>query len=181
MSTIRTKSIPIVVCLAFGLAACGSDSKSEGTTTVAVATTVADTTPDTTPDTTAAPDTTVPATSATDAPDTSVEEAFELVDTTGDYLTDSSGMMLYVFTQDPFDVSTCYDACATTWPPVLVPEGDFLVSMPEGFDQIPRDDGLGQLTWLHQPLYRYSGDSAPGDRNGDTIGGVWFVVPLVGG
>ncbi len=178
MFTIRTKLIPIVVCLAFGLAACSSDSKSDGTTTVAVATTVVETTA--APDTTAVPDTTVP---ATNAPDTTVEEeAFDLVDISGEYLTDTSGMTLYIFTQDPVgtDASACYDACATTWPPVVIPEGDFLLSIPEGFDDISRDDGLGQLTYQGSPLYAYSGDSAPGDRNGDGVGGVWFAVALTG-
>ena len=180
MPTTRAKCIAISACLAFGLAACGSDSNSDATTTAAVATTVADTVPDTTaaPDTTE-PDTTVP---ATDAPDTSVEEVYELVDISGEYLTDTFGFTLYIFTQDPVDggVSACYDSCATTWPPVVIPEGDFLLSIPEGFDEIPRDDGLGQLTYQGSPLYYYSGDSAPGDRNGDGVGGVWFAVALTG-
>ena len=179
MSTTRTKCIAITACLAFGLAACGSDSKSDATTTAAVATTVVDTTA--APDTTAA-DTTAPETSATDATDTSVGVEYDLVDISGEFLTDTFGFTLYIFTQDPVDggVSACYDSCATTWPPVVIPEGDFLLSIPEGFDEIPRDDGLGQLTYKGSPLYTYSGDAAPGDKNGDGVGGVWFAVALTG-
>ena len=55
-----------------------------------------------------------------------------------------------------------------------------MLTIPEGVGEIPRDDGLGQLTYLGSPPYYYSGDSAPGDRNGDGVGGVWFAVALTG-
>lgn len=179
MSTLRLKFVPIAVCLAFGLAACGDDAKStdESVTTVADTTAATDTTA---PQTSA---TDAPETSATDAPDTSVDDdTVKLVDTSGEYLTDSIGITLYIFTQDPVDggTSACYDACATTWPPLVIGEGDFVVEIPEGFGEIPRDDGLSQLTYLGSPLYYYAGDTAPGDLNGDGIGGVWFAVPLTG-
>lgn len=179
----RTKFISIVVCLGFGVAACGSDSKTESPVTTAAATTAA-----TAPATTA---TVAPETSATAAPETTAPVATDkcgddatyiVVDTSGEYLTDCFGITLYMFTQDPVDggVSLCYDGCASTWPPAVIPEGDFVVVEPDGFSEIPRDDGLSQLTYLGSPLYHYSGDSAPGDMNGDGVGGVWFAVKLVG-
>ena len=44
------------------------------------------------------------------------------------------------------------------------------------FGTIARDDGTTQLVAGKFPLYRFSGDAAPGDANGQGRGGVWFVV-----
>lgn len=186
MHTTHLKLVPIAICLSFMFAAC-SDSTSSTATSDAVSTTAASST---TPATTAAPATpatTVPTATvpATSAPDTCVEEAdspdtFVLVHLCGAILTDAGGMTLYTFAPDVpgSDVSNCYDGCATTWPPVVIPEGDFLIVIPTDFAEMPRDDGLGQITYKGQPLYHYSGDIAPGDTNGDGIGGVWHTVPL---
>ena len=45
---------------------------------------------------------------------------------------------------------------------------------------IKRADGTVQLTLHGWPLYRYAGDSAPGNVNGEGIGGVWFAVRPTG-
>ena len=184
MTTTRSKYIPIATCLALVLAACSSDSsKSADVTTTAAPsptaeTSAATTTPESSAPSTAAPDTSAPATCVeeVDSPDTVV-----LVHICGAFLTSYGELTLYTFDADTPDsgVSACYDGCAATWPPVVIPEGDFLLSIPDGFDEIPRDDGLGQLTYQGWPLYFYSGDSAPGDVNGDGVGGVWHVVSLV--
>ena len=39
-----------------------------------------------------------------------------------------------------------------------------------------RADGSAQLTLGGWPLYTFSGDARPGDRNGQGSGGVWFVI-----
>ena len=41
---------------------------------------------------------------------------------------------------------------------------------------IDRTDGSKQLAYNDIPLYYFLGDKAAGDVNGQTIGGVWFVV-----
>ena len=96
----------------------------------------------------------------------------------GTLLTDGTGMTLYVFFEDSEGVSTCYDACADNWPPLLT-EGtppaqggasEALLSTTE------RDDGSMQVTYDGQPLYLYSGDSQPGDANGFGQGNVWYPV-----
>ena len=46
----------------------------------------------------------------------------------------------------------------------------------EVFSTVERDDGSSQLVAGKWPLYRFSGDSAPGDVNGQGSGDVWFVV-----
>ena len=44
------------------------------------------------------------------------------------------------------------------------------------FSVVSRPEGSHQLTAGKWPLYRFSGDAAPGDTNGQGSGGVWFVV-----
>ena len=39
-----------------------------------------------------------------------------------------------------------------------------------------RANGTLQVTYNGEPLYFYSKDAAPGDVNGQNVGGVWFVV-----
>ncbi len=45
---------------------------------------------------------------------------------------------------------------------------------------IERDDGTMQVALDGQPLYYFAGDAAPGDTNGEGVGGVWFVVQAGG-
>jgi predicted lipoprotein with Yx(FWY)xxD motif len=96
----------------------------------------------------------------------------------GDALVDSEGMTLYAFTQDADGTPTCTGDCASTWPALLVegePEiGDPLD--PATFSTVDGAEGGTQLVAGEWPLYRFSGDSAPGDVNGQGSGGVWFAV-----
>jgi predicted lipoprotein with Yx(FWY)xxD motif len=113
------------------------------------------------------------AAAATGAPVTTGEVAQH-----GTVLTDGTGMTLYVFFEDAGGTSTCYDACADNWPP-LVTEGQ--PAAQGGADQAllgttERDDGTMQVTYDGQPLYLYSGDSQPGDANGFGQGKVWYPV-----
>ena len=39
-----------------------------------------------------------------------------------------------------------------------------------------RKDGSQQLTHKGKPIYLFAGDGAPGDINGDGLGGVWHIV-----
>jgi predicted lipoprotein with Yx(FWY)xxD motif len=43
-----------------------------------------------------------------------------------------------------------------------------------------RDDGTLQVTYNGHPLYHFAGDQAPGDTNGQGVGGIWFVVSPAG-
>lgn len=95
----------------------------------------------------------------------------------GTVVVDAKGMTLYGFTKDADGTSTCNGACATAWPPVLV-NGDIAV---DGLDKalfsvIDRTDGTKQLKMGKWPLYRFSGDAAAGDTNGQASGGSWFVI-----
>lgn len=96
----------------------------------------------------------------------------------GDVLVDGEGMTLYMYDPDAQGDSTCYDQCATAWPPV-VGEGD--PTLGEGLDQalvgsVQRTDGTTQVTYNKWPLYLWQKDTAPGDVTGQAVGGVWWVV-----
>jgi len=96
----------------------------------------------------------------------------------GEVMVGANGHTLYAFTDDPEKQSSCFDACAKAWPPLTVP-GDFTVS-PElqasGASTIERPDGIRQLVMGKWALYYYSGDGAPGEANGQGIGGKWFAI-----
>jgi predicted lipoprotein with Yx(FWY)xxD motif len=106
-----------------------------------------------------------------------------LVDTSvGRVLADSKGMSLYLFGPDDQGESTCYDACADNWPP-LVSNGEPTVGT--GLDSsllgsITRTDGSSQLTYAGWPLYYFARDAEPGDINGQGVNDVWYLVSADG-
>jgi predicted lipoprotein with Yx(FWY)xxD motif len=87
----------------------------------------------------------------------------------------ASGMTLYVFANDTANSgkSACNGGCATTWPPLTVSSGT-APSAGAGasgkLGTVARDDGTTQVTYNGLPVYHYSGDSAPGDTNGNYPG-----------
>lgn len=94
----------------------------------------------------------------------------------GTILVDGDGLTLYVFDNDSGGESSCYDACAATWPPVTgtAAAGDGVDASLIGSTE--RTDGTTQVTYNGMPLYLYAADSAAGDVNGQGVGGVWWVV-----
>ena len=102
--------------------------------------------------------------------------------TLGAYLTGDEGRTLYIFTNDSPDTSTCNDACAAAWPPFTIGSSGIEAGpgVTGSLGTIERADGSTQVTYDHQPLYYYSGDTAAGDTNGQNMSNVWFVA-LVGG
>jgi predicted lipoprotein with Yx(FWY)xxD motif len=100
----------------------------------------------------------------------------------GEILTDGEGNTLYGFTNDADGVPTCTGDCAATWPAHLV-EGEPVLGAnldPAVFTLVDGAEGGTQLKAGKWPLYRFSGDAAPGDVNGQGSGGVWFVVAADG-
>lgn len=92
-------------------------------------------------------------------------------------LADNQGLTLYTFTPDELNKSNCNAACAKAWPPALIDATDEkLLSGVLG--SIPREDGSHQLTVSGQPVYRFAGDQAVGDINGEGLNGIWFVLDL---
>lgn len=96
----------------------------------------------------------------------------------GHALVDGEGLTLYALTDDEAGNPTCEGACADAWPPLLADDVPGAIEgVPDGtFTVVARPDGSNQLKAGKWPLYRFAGDAAPGDVNGQGSGGVWFVV-----
>ncbi|MER7770102.1 hypothetical protein [Kitasatospora sp. NPDC096140] len=100
-------------------------------------------------------------------------------------LVDSQGRTLYLFEADTSPTSTCYDACATAWPPLLTTGTPTATG---GADQAKitttaRKDGTSQVVYNGHPLYYFEGDTAKGDANGQessAFGAKWYVVNVSG-
>lgn len=90
-------------------------------------------------------------------------------------LVNSSGMTLYYNTSDTSS-SVCSGGCASAWPPVVSTSAPGSVATLPGTLSLLTDANGSQVTYNGHPLYTYSGDSAPGQINGEGIGGVWFVA-----
>jgi len=96
----------------------------------------------------------------------------------GMVLTGEDGKTLYVFAKDTTGTSTCTDACAATWPPFTLDDGESAVAgsgVTGTVSTIQRPDGSTQVAINGHPLYYYGGDHAAGDTNGEGIKGVWFA------
>jgi predicted lipoprotein with Yx(FWY)xxD motif len=95
-------------------------------------------------------------------------------------MTDKDGKTLYLFGKDTTQppVSTCNDACAQQWPPLLV-EGKQITFT--GIDQtligtVIRKDGSKQITINRWPVYLFAKDKAPGDVSGQAMGETWYAI-----
>jgi predicted lipoprotein with Yx(FWY)xxD motif len=99
----------------------------------------------------------------------------------GSLLVDQQGRTVYLFERDASGVSTCYDACAVAWPPVLTsgaPAAAVDVSRGD-LGTTVRRDGAHQVTYHGHPLYLFAGDRKPGDTAGqglEAFGAEWYVV-----
>ena len=88
-------------------------------------------------------------------------------------MTAENGMTVYVFDKDTGGVSSCYDACAKTWPAYVAKDG---AKKAEGWATSKRKDGAMQWTYDGKPLYFYAADKKKGGMTGDGVGGVWHIV-----
>jgi predicted lipoprotein with Yx(FWY)xxD motif len=103
-------------------------------------------------------------------------------DKLGSIIVDDKGLTLYLLTKDTPNTATCYDKCATNWPPLLTTgnpvAGDGVDAAKLGTTN--RTDGAVQVTYNGWPLYYYAKDKAPGDALGQSVGDVWYVVSAAG-
>jgi predicted lipoprotein with Yx(FWY)xxD motif len=103
----------------------------------------------------------------------------------GAFLTDGSGRAVYLWTKDAMDSSACSGACAGAWPPVTTTGA---VTAADGVNKadlstITRSGGAKQVVYDGHPLYYFSGDSGPGQVNGqgsDGFGAKWWLVDPAG-
>ncbi len=98
----------------------------------------------------------------------------------GMIITDGAGKTLYMFTPDEGGTPTCYDDCATAWPPLLA-DDPAAVTAGTGLDAskitvVDRTDGGKQVKYGEYPLYFFANDAAAGDTNGQGLNEKWYVV-----
>jgi predicted lipoprotein with Yx(FWY)xxD motif len=99
----------------------------------------------------------------------------------GTFLVGPNGRTLYLFEKDKTTKSTCYDACAGAWPPLLTSgkpkaAGGTKSSL---LGTSKRKDGKLQVTYKGHPLYYFVQDKKAGDTKGqdvDAFGAEWYVV-----
>jgi predicted lipoprotein with Yx(FWY)xxD motif len=91
----------------------------------------------------------------------------------GTVLTDSKGITVYLFEGDTGTASTCYGACAATWPPVLTAGAPVAGAGARAalLGTIKRTDGKTQVTYAGHPLYYFSASTKPGQVNGQGVNG----------
>jgi predicted lipoprotein with Yx(FWY)xxD motif len=93
-------------------------------------------------------------------------------------LTNAQGMTLYYFTADSATTSACTGSCAQTWPPLLMTGSGTptsATSLP-GTLSVQTTANGNQVEYNGHLLYTYSGDTAPGQTNGEGLFGKWFVA-----
>ncbi|MFE9408042.1 SCO0930 family lipoprotein [Streptomyces sp. NPDC006704] len=99
--------------------------------------------------------------------------------TLGDVIVDAKGMTVYRFKKDsawPMK-SACVDACLRKWPAVApVEKANTKGIALKGFVTFDRPDGVKQQSITCWPVYTFSGDTKPGDTNGQGMGGTWYAV-----
>ncbi|MFD4525868.1 SCO0930 family lipoprotein [Streptomyces sp. NPDC058470] len=104
----------------------------------------------------------------------------------GEIVVDKNGLTVYRFTKDtawPDSISACTGACLEKWPAVApVEEADTkgLDIDSDGLMPFTRSDGAKQMALDCWPIYTFSGDEAPGDTNGQGVGGTWYAVSPAG-
>jgi predicted lipoprotein with Yx(FWY)xxD motif len=99
----------------------------------------------------------------------------------GTFLTNGSGMSLYMFASDTSTKSSCTGACATFWPPLTASatptaSNGATSSM---LATITRTDGTKQVTYDGHPLYTFKLDTAAGDTKGqgsNNFGAKWWLL-----
>jgi predicted lipoprotein with Yx(FWY)xxD motif len=103
----------------------------------------------------------------------------------GTFLAGPSGRTLYLWQADGHGMSNCTGSCAAAWPP-LTTKGKPKASngaVAGDVGTVARADGTTQVTYKGHPLYYYTGDTGPGQTNGEGsngFGAKWWLVTTSG-
>jgi predicted lipoprotein with Yx(FWY)xxD motif len=92
----------------------------------------------------------------------------------GEILVNGKGRTLYSFDQDSgTDETACGSGCDSTWPALESAKP----KVAKGLDaSLIASNSSNHVSYNGHLLYTYAADSAPGDVNGDGVGGVWHAV-----
>lgn len=101
----------------------------------------------------------------------------------GAYITGPDGRAVYLLEGEPAGQSSCYDACADEWPPLLAgagaTDGGAAGVQPNLIGTLERRDGSAQVTYGGHALYYYHDDTGPGEIKGQDVTdqwGEWYLV-----
>lgn len=103
----------------------------------------------------------------------------------GPVLGDAQGLAVYIYVPDNRGPSTCYQACAAAWPPLVLPSGRREAQAGAGvhgalLGTTRRAGGELQITYDGWPLYLYVGDSV-GQVTGQALDmGTWYLISPTG-
>ncbi|HEY5520142.1 MAG TPA: hypothetical protein VIK08_05755 [Candidatus Limnocylindrales bacterium] len=127
---------------------------------------------------TTVPATPPPATAA--APSLAATGPTVSLDSAGNFV-GPNGLTLYHFDKDVADKSNCTSSqCVANWPALTVASASAITLgaglTASSFATITGPTGGLQVTFNHVPLYTFAGDSKPGDKNGDGVGGIWHIA-----
>jgi len=100
----------------------------------------------------------------------------------GSVLVDARGHSLYLRSADTSRASTCYAACAVTWPPFLTTAKPLAGAGVKAslLGTAKRRDGKLQVTYAGHPLYFFAKDFKAGQLNGQGTSNVWWLISPVG-
>ena len=93
-------------------------------------------------------------------------------------LTNAQGLTLYYRTTDKPPSTVCSGSCAGAWPPLLFNGSGAPTSSTQlsGKLTVVADANGNQVEYNGHPLYTFASDTAPGQTNGEGVGGIWFVA-----
>ena len=98
----------------------------------------------------------------------------------GSILVDNEGNTLYTLVSNGAPIA-CSGSCPHVWPPLLVPAGDNNLTGASGVTGLGKSSSGTVVEYQGYPLFHYSGDTAPGQANGNGIssyGGTWYVIKV---
>lgn len=177
MTSLRSLSLPAVIAVAAAVAfaGCGSSSTSGSSGTSASSGSAYG----------GGASSSGMATKAVSAPASTAAAGAAKIGLSHGHLVDAKGRTLYLFEADKTSKSVCNGACAQNWPPTTTsgkPKAGHGVKA-SLLKTSKRSDGSTQVTYHGHPLYRFVGDSKPGQTTGEGInafGAKWYIVNAAG-
>jgi predicted lipoprotein with Yx(FWY)xxD motif len=104
--------------------------------------------------------------------------------TLGKIIVGSSGLTLYHYTSDHGKVVKCVGGCAAQWPPVVIGKNAKPVAgagiTASKLGTVKRPDGTVQVTYGGYALYRFAGDTKPGQVSGQGLEKAWYAIAPTG-
>lgn len=91
-------------------------------------------------------------------------------------LTDAGGLTLYYRSTDTPTRSTCTGTCTQVWVPLLASAMPTFDGSLSGKFSVANTANGSQVSYKGHLLYRYAGDTAPGQINGQGLAGQWWIA-----